>query len=821
MISVSFQHQLSLSLAQYFHCPFPAINTLIMSQFEDLKDEFEPVRKSTVDELDSDPFIKRLKSQSGLVRALARQKENKKLSYSLNVKMNKFSVRRTCKESQARKYPALKLKRRRIYLIGLDELEEKLKKRNTESQTENTFPDQINEIKEETYTEYSSDSGNASTIECEIKNEDKPNVSQVPSTSQDSSQLVTSKDSKNVTSENASNPKTSQDSNNCITSKDPKVRQRSPTEPRRRKRIALIPMNQEYILKARAAISQVHGSFDENQPIDVDSDVLDHEDDIAIDALLQFHEIELSLEDLESEFQDASNNFDLDSITFSINDSPDALANTADSNTKADLESPKFISSPHDIDIMKKMVLRQLNSPEVSNLENSLVSKPCKELQSVVGRTVEDGESHIVLLIGPHGLGKNVVVDNAIQKYKNIRSETFITIRLSGSLQATEQHAIREIARQLDRYLGKKREGSESSSFEKRAISDTFANILLTLEAPTNQLAEGGEEGDSKEVPIRVIFVIDEIEAYINTSKQMLLYNLFEFTQNPRVPICVIGVTTKVNIRDVFEKRIGSRFSQRTITTQLSSTVEEYWANASSALKIDEGKFHSFNDEQYPKLWNSAVEKLFSEPSGLRNAIYRCFFSTKSTAQFKQASMLPVMQINSQQPFLEGTDFEVYLNSICDGVEAKINACSPLELLMIVAAARKVNRSEDSHVNFNMAFNEYEQMMKSFNTESTTLTVSGSNSNASHIDSLALAGIKVTRRIASARTMRDCWAKIYRCGLLFDALTTSNEVNAHNNLNMYKETVLEDSRILQLDILLDEVRLLVAGDSFLERLVKI
>lgn len=740
-----------------------------MSDFRDLEGEFPAVKQCTIDELDNNKLILSLKNQKGLVRGAALQRDRQKLNFTFNLKMNRFSRQKELSRPKDPKNSIEKIaqenagqaphKKRRIYLVGIDELKKTLEK-NQQSLLQ-TLKHELESNGVASSSFNSNDGGRAS----------------------DSSSHVLSKSS---TPKQASKKKKSQ--------------------------MVLIPMDPEYIAKARAAFEKANIFFDASQPIEVETDSGDDQDDendVFVDAPLQFREIEVSYDDLNT-VHEASSPSQVVSANLD-DDEPQTLSERVDTTNS---ESIQFCKD--DVDLMRKTVLAQLVSPTVRNIEESLLAQPYKELHSILSRTLEDGESHMALLIGPQGLGKTVITEQAINDLKLAHNDNFITIRLSGSLHSTEQHAVREIARQLD--LALKTEGStESSTFEKRAISDTFANILLTLEAPTEAKKS---ESASKELPMRVIFVIDEIDKYTDTPKQMLLYNLFELTQNPNVPICVLGSTTKLNIRDLFEKRVRSRFSQRIITTCLADSIETFWENASSALKVANEESIKFADALYCDQWNQSIDKLFSGKL-VMPTLYQCYFTTKSIGQFKQICMLPVSQIQAQNPFPNANGFEIYSRSLSDGVEAKIAACSRLELMMVVAAARWVHRSENSNVNFNLAYNEYEQMLKAHNRESTTLLTSGSGVNSSHIDSLALAGIKVTKSIYSVPIMRDCWGRIYRTGLLLDAITSSNEMNAHNNLNMYKEVVIEDSRMLQLDILLEEIRMLVAGDSLMERLSKI
>ena len=107
-------------------------------------------------------------------------------------------------------------------------------------------------------------------------------------------------------------------------------------------------------------------------------------------------------------------------------------------------------------------------------------------------------------------------------------------------------------------------------------------------------------------------------------------------------------------------------------------------------------------------------------------------------------------------------------------------------------------------------------MMKTFNREATTLS-----SNSSHIDSTVLASIKVSQRIWSPKVLRDCWANLYKMGILFDVITSNNEVNGNNNYNMYKETVIEDSKMLQLDASLDDLASLIDDSVSFKKLTRL
>jgi len=79
-----------------------------------------------------------------------------------------------------------------------------------------------------------------------------------------------------------------------------------------------------------------------------------------------------------------------------------------------------------------------------------------------------------------------------------------------------------------------------------------------------------------------LVIVIDGMEKFTDDSSQRLLYNLFDISANAAftVPICIIGITTCVDILDSFEKRVRSRFSHRQInlTPKIEFPVYQGWA---------------------------------------------------------------------------------------------------------------------------------------------------------------------------------------------------------------------------------------------------
>ncbi|CAG2069063.1 unnamed protein product, partial [Timema podura] len=86
---------------------------------------------------------------------------------------------------------------------------------------------------------------------------------------------------------------------------------------------------------------------------------------------------------------------------------------------------------------------------------------------------------------------------------------------------------------------------------------DTFAENLAYL----LQCLKSGHKGHSKSV----IFVLEEFDLFCGHHNQTLLYNLFDVAQSAQAPICVVGVTARLDVTELLEKRVKSRFSHRQV----------------------------------------------------------------------------------------------------------------------------------------------------------------------------------------------------------------------------------------------------------------
>jgi origin recognition complex subunit 4 len=84
-----------------------------------------------------------------------------------------------------------------------------------------------------------------------------------------------------------------------------------------------------------------------------------------------------------------------------------------------------------------------------------------------------------------------------------------------------------------------------------------------------------------------IVFVIDEFDMFAAHPRQTLLYNLFDVAQSKKAPIAVLGCTTRLDVVEMLEKRVKSRFSHRYVYLSLPRSLPAYWAVCKQGLHVD------------------------------------------------------------------------------------------------------------------------------------------------------------------------------------------------------------------------------------------
>lgn len=131
-----------------------------------------------------------------------------------------------------------------------------------------------------------------------------------------------------------------------------------------------------------------------------------------------------------------------------------------------------------------------------------------------------------------------------LMKNKDFVSNTLI-VHLDGNLHTDDRLALKSATVQMQ--LENATNGKVFGSF-----AENLAFLLACLKA-------GNKKSKS------VVFIMEEFDLFCTHHNQTLLYNLFDVSQSAQAPICVLGITCRLDVVELLEKRVKSRFSHRQV----------------------------------------------------------------------------------------------------------------------------------------------------------------------------------------------------------------------------------------------------------------
>jgi origin recognition complex subunit 4 len=214
-----------------------------------------------------------------------------------------------------------------------------------------------------------------------------------------------------------------------------------------------------------------------------------------------------------------------------------------------------------------------------------------QKVHQLIEQTVSVGEGNSMLLLGSRGCGKTAIVESIISSLRKEHSNDFHVVRLNGFLHTDDRLALREMWRQLGREMHTEDDAAKVSSY-----ADTMATLLALLSHPEELFGASGDPG-SKTAAKSIVILLDEFDLFVTHPRQTLLYNLFDIAQARKAPIAVIGLTTKVDVTEMLEKRVKSRFSHRYTYVPLPRSFETFSDICLGSLDLSDAEMADIADE--------------------------------------------------------------------------------------------------------------------------------------------------------------------------------------------------------------------------------
>ncbi|KAJ2126154.1 origin recognition complex subunit 4 [Coemansia sp. RSA 720] len=316
---------------------------------------------------------------------------------------------------------------------------------------------------------------------------------------------------------------------------------------------------------------------------------------------------------------------------------------------------------------------------------------PLNSIYALLSQTALNSEGNSALILGPRGSGKTSLVHRALSMLSQTHTSkaNYHVVHLNGFVHTTDRIALRDIARQL--LIKQDLEHVLIGSF-----ADAFTYILNLLRS----------DDESTAIP-PVIFVLEEFDLLAQHPKQSLLYTLFDIAQSQQTPIAVLGVTARIDVLDLLEKRVKSRFSHRQIYVHNMASVEEFVQIAREALCIDPS--HTVS-EAFARQFNMRIEDILTSRT-VSQHIEDIFEFGKDVRQLLRAFSPAVSQLTTVNPLLNASTVESQLAQTNTSAKMQIiSSISLLELCLIIAM-RSLMQLGSTKYNFEMVYDEYKTFM--------------------------------------------------------------------------------------------------------------
>ncbi|KAL4635583.1 origin recognition complex subunit 4 isoform X2 [Arapaima gigas] len=333
-------------------------------------------------------------------------------------------------------------------------------------------------------------------------------------------------------------------------------------------------------------------------------------------------------------------------------------------------------------------------------------------------RTAIHGESNSVLIMGPRGSGKTMLLKSVLNELLDVKEikNNILLVQLNGKykyiaiikkkhscvyvcncfspplaglLQTDDRVALKEITRQLnlENVVGDKVFGSFAE------------NLAFLLEA-----LKKGDRSSSRPV----LFVLDEFDLFTHHKNQTLLYNLFDISQSAQTPVAVVGLTCRVDVLELLEKRVKSRFSHRQIQVLSPMEFPQYVELVQRQLGLPP----DFPDESFAQEWSAGVKALCKDKSVV-DILRKHFNSSKDFRSLHTLLFVAVSRVTPSNPTIKPDDM-LEASRLCtmDSKANMLHGLSILELCLLIAMKHLNDRYQDEPFNFEMVYNEFKKFLQ-------------------------------------------------------------------------------------------------------------
>ncbi|KAI4490951.1 hypothetical protein M0802_010625 [Mischocyttarus mexicanus] len=355
--------------------------------------------------------------------------------------------------------------------------------------------------------------------------------------------------------------------------------------------------------------------------------------------------------------------------------------------------------------LTRKYLKRKIMCPETKFRHHM---KERLHILDLLKRTIEMGESNSALLIGPRGSGKTTLINSVLVELSTLKffKDNALIVNLHGLVHTDDRIALKDATRQM-----------QLENVVSDKVFGTFAENLSFL-------LECLKSGDKKHTK-PVIFILDEFDLFCEHHNQTLLYNLFDVAQSAQAPICVLGITCRLDVIELLEKRVKSRFSHRQIfifpgdtssAEQPTSAFDDRLELFIHLLSLPDDENVNRIEQQYDdctidphfgSMWNEYIKSLISNVT-MVNLLKRMYQIDISERSFRNFLAVAVSTLSEKHQKLEVNDF-VEASKIFsqDDKILMLEGLSVLEMCLIIAMKHETEIYDGEPLTFESVYNRY------------------------------------------------------------------------------------------------------------------
>ncbi|XP_045782520.1 origin recognition complex subunit 4 [Maniola jurtina] len=398
-------------------------------------------------------------------------------------------------------------------------------------------------------------------------------------------------------------------------------------------------------------------------------------------------------------------------------------------------------SALHNMKLIKKYLKIKIMEDNISFTGRKYEREHVYDL---IARSVLHGESHSALIIGPRGSGKTTLLNWVLHQVSNkvdLVNDAYL-IKLNGLIHHDDKLAFKYITAQM----------RLESAVGDRVFGSFAEKLSFILQCLTS-----GADRQCK----TIVFILEEFDMFCHGAhRQTLLYNLFNITHTNKAPVCVLGITSHLNVMELLDKRVKSRFSHRNIFIYSNETevgaecpVTNYKEKLVQSLsmplslakkdmsekrrgrkstvnmdeqmevdgeiqfcipdviltkcKTDKRQFQHL-DSSFLEDWNAHIQSLANDQKIL-DSLEKLYHFTGNEQTFKDILFQTVSKLLPNKPYIDTTELCNAIDSaVCSEHRVKLlQSLSILELSLVIAMVHGMAIFDGQPMNFEMVLHRY------------------------------------------------------------------------------------------------------------------